>query len=60
MECHVKLVTVAKVRAQVGGPLVGFGQQQGTGEILVHLGTQFFDYFVSLGEILAVGTFALD
>ena len=37
MECHVAFVAVAEIRANIGGPLIGFGQEHAVGIIGVDL-----------------------
>ena len=60
MEGHVALVAVAEVGADVGGPLVGFGEDEAVGVAVVDGGADGADDVVSLGEALAGGAVALD
>ena len=60
VEGHVALVTVAEVGADVGGPLVGFGEDEAVGVFGVDGGSDGFDDVVSLGKALAGGAVALD
>ena len=60
MKCHVKLVALAEVSAQIGRPLVGFGQQHLAGRVLVQFGAQLFQNGVGLRQVLARCSFALD
>ena len=57
---HVALVAVAEVGADVGGPLVGFGEDEAVGVVVVDGGADGLDDVVGLGEALAGGAVALD
>ena len=59
MKCHVKLVALAEVGAQIGRPLVGFSQKHFAGIVLVQLGPQFFQDGMGLRQVLARRTLAL-
>jgi len=59
MECHVALVAVAEIRADVGRPLVGLSQQHATGVIRINRRAKPLDYDMRFGEILAIGAVAL-
>ena len=60
MERHVKFVALAEIGAEVGGPLVGFGQQHFAGIIFVELSAQFLEDGVGFGQIFAGCAFAFD
>ena len=60
MEGHVELVACSEVGAQVGGPLIGFGQQHAAGILAVEFGAQFFNNDVGFRQVFARGAFALD
>ena len=59
VEGHVALVAIAEVGADVGGPLVGFGEDEAVGVALVDGGADFFDSGVGFGEAFAAGSVAL-
>ena len=59
VEGHVALVALAEVRHGVLGPLVRLGQQQPVAVLAVHVAAQILEEGVGLGEVLAVGAFAL-
>ncbi|CNG84223.1 Uncharacterised protein [Mycobacterium tuberculosis] len=62
VEGHVAFVAagggVAEVFDDVGGPLVGFGEQDAVGVEAVDFGADAFEVGVGFGEVLAVGAFA--
>ena len=60
VEGHVALVAVAEVGADVGGPLVGFGEDEAVGVFGVDGGADLLDDGVGLGQVLAGGAVALD
>ena len=60
VEGHVALVAVAEVGADVGGPHVGFGEDEAVLVFGVDDGADFFDLDVGLGHIFAGGAVALD
>ena len=57
---HVAFVTVAEIGHGVLGPLVGLGQEQAVLELPVHVGAEFFEERVGLGQVFAVGAPALE
>ena len=59
VEAHVALVAVAEVLDDVGGPLVGLGQEHPAGVGGVDLLAQALQVLVGLGQVLAVGAVAL-
>ena len=60
VEGHVALVAVAEVRADVGRPLVGFGQEHAPAVAGVELPPDPFQNRVRLRQVLVDGAFALD
>ena len=60
MESHVAFVAIAEVRADVGGPHVGFGQDDAILVLGVDDGADFLDLQVGFGDVLAGGALALD
>ena len=54
------LVAVAEVGADVGGPHVGFGEDEAVVVFGVDGGANLFDLGVGFGEVLAGGSVALD
>ena len=59
VEADVKLVAVAKVGQQIFGPLVGLGDEDATGVLLVQQTAHRLQEDVGLRQILAVGALAL-
>ena len=60
VEGHVELVAVAEVGADVGGPLVGLGEENAPLVLAVDRGADLPQEGVGLGQVLAVGALALD
>ncbi len=60
MKGHVELVAVAEIRRYVRRPLVGLGQQHLAGIFRVEPPAKLANDRVRLGQILAVGSVALD
>ena len=60
MEVHVAFVAVAEVGDRVLGPLVGLGQQHAIRVVVVDVLAHLAQELVSLGQVLAVGAFALE
>src|SRR6185437_509797 len=50
----------AEVRAHIGGPHIGFGEDEAVGVFGVDHGANFLDLVVGLGDVLAGGAVALD
>ncbi len=60
MERHVALVAVAKVGADVGGPLIGLRQEHLVRVARVELAAEALEHLVRLGQVLVDGPFTLD
>ena len=60
MEGHVALVAVAEVGTNVGGPLIGFGEDEAVGVVGVDGGADGLDDVVGFGEALASSSVTLD
>ena len=59
MKGHVALVAVAEVRADVGRPLVGFGQERAGRIMGVNFASKGLYHGMSFGEIFAAGSLSL-
>ena len=59
MEHHLAQIAFAEIGSGILRPLVRLGEQQTVGVFAVHVGAQFFDERIGLGEVLAVGPFPL-
>ena len=57
---HVAFVAVAEIGADIGRPLVGFGQNHPVGVLGVHLAPDRLDQRVGLRQVLAIRPVALD
>ena len=60
VERHVALVALAEVGDDVGRPLVGLGQQDGAGELVIDRLADAPQVLVGLGKVLAVGSVPLE
>ena len=60
VERHVTFVAVAEVRAHVGRPLIGLGQEHAVAVALVHRRAELLQHLVRLRQVLAVRALALD
>ena len=60
VERHVTFIPVAEIRQDIGGPLVGLGEEHPVGVVLVHLLAELLEDRVALGQVLAVRPLALD
>ena len=60
VEGHVALVAIAEVGADIGGPHVGFGEDEAVFVFGVDDGADVLDLDVGLGDVFAAGSVALD
>ena len=60
VEGRMAFVAVAEVAGRVFRPLVRLGQQHAALEPLIHVGPQFLQEGVRLGQVLAIGPLALE
>jgi hypothetical protein len=58
MEGHMAFIAIAKIRAHVIRPLIGFRQQHAGVIMLVKLLTDLFEDGMGLGKIFIVGALA--
>ena len=56
----MEFVSAAEVRPKVSRPLIGFRQQHAAGILLVKPTPKILNDYVGFGQILAIGTFALN
>jgi len=59
VETYVKLIAIAEVRQQILRPLIGLGDQDSVGILLVDQAAHLLEEFVRFGQILAIGPLAL-
>lgn len=55
VEAHMELIVIAEVMGDIGGPLIGLGQEEGSGESFINELAQAFAEGMGFGEIFAVG-----
>jgi hypothetical protein len=53
MKCHVTFISIAKVWAYIGRPLISFCQDETVSILRIYHGAQFFDGRMRLRQILA-------
>src|SRR6266852_3606105 len=60
MERHVALVSIAKVRAHISRPLVGFGEEGAIRIARVNFAPESFDHGMGFRKVFAIGPVPLD
>ena len=60
MECHVELIALAEVGAEIGRPLIGLSQKHLAGKLLIEPVAKILENGVGFWQVLAVRAFALD